>query len=276
MRRVPPPRSWAIVPTIAALVAALLGSSCTDRAIPAAAPTRPSELVVYAATSTRDALADLAPAYERERGVRLVFSFGASGDLARQIVAAVGADVFLSAGEREMDAVAAAGLVAPDSRRVLLSNRLVVVEPASVPSVFTAPFDPAQLAGPAIEHLALAHVEAVPAGRYAARWLVARGVWDQVRSRVIPGVDARAALAAVEAGGAQAGIVYASDAARSTRARVVYAVPLDDGPRISYPVAAIAGRAAETEARAFLAFLATPGARAAFESRGFIVPVGGS
>lgn len=276
MRREPHPRSWANVPTIVLLVAGLLGGSCADRTIPVAASTRPSELVVYAATSTRDALADLAPAYERERGVRLVFNLGASGDLARQIVAAVGADVFLSAGEREMDEVAAAGLVAPGTRRGLLSNRLVVVEPASVPSVFTAPFDPAQLAGPAIERLALAHVEAVPAGRYALEWLVGRGVWNQVRSRVIPGVDARAALAAVEAGGAQAGIVYASDAARSTRARVVYAVPLADGPPISYPVAAIAGRAAESEARAFLAFLATPRARAAFEARGFIVPAGGS
>jgi len=68
------------------------------------------------------------------------------------------------------------------------------------------------------------------------------GTWKDVSDRVLPGVDVRAALAAVESAGAQAGIVYRTDAAPSKKVRIVFAVPIDQGPKISYPVAAIAGR----------------------------------
>jgi molybdate transport system substrate-binding protein len=97
-----------------------------------------------------------------------------------------------------------------------------------------------------------------------------RGVWSEVSGRVLPGVDVRAALAAVESGAAQAGIVYRTDAARSTKARIVHAVPFEEGPEISYPVAVVAGRPNEEAARAFVEFLASPGARASFESFGFL------
>ena len=70
----------------------------------APAPPPPVEIDFYAAASLRDALQRLAPACEKEVGVRLVFNFGASSDLARQIEAANKADVFFSADEAWMDA----------------------------------------------------------------------------------------------------------------------------------------------------------------------------
>lgn len=227
------------------------------------------ELVVYAATSTRDALQALEPAYEKDHLVDLVFAFGSSGDLAKQIVAAAKAHVFLSADEKEMDVVQTAGLVAAGSRRDLLANQLVVIEPAGSASVFAQPFAAAQLAAPSIRRLSLGDPATVPAGRYAKEWLEKTGAWKDVAERVLPGVDVRAALAAVESGAAQAGIVYRTDAARSTKARVVHVVPKDEGPRIAYPVAAIAGRAEEVEARAFVAYLASPVALAVFDGYGF-------
>jgi len=229
------------------------------------------ELAVYAATSTRDVLQALEAPYETEHAVDLVFNFGSSGDLANQIVAAAKSDVFLSADEKEMDKVAAARLVLEGTRRALLSNQLVVIEPADAPSIFTQPFDPAQLAGEGVKLLSLAHVESVPAGRYARAWLEKRGAWEGVSGRILPGVDVRAALAAVESAGAQAGIVYRTDAARSKKARVVHAVPIEEGPKISYPVAVLMGRPAEGEARAFVEFLGSPPARTAFEGAGFVV-----
>lgn len=232
-------------------------------------PTR-VELSVYAATSTRDALQALEAAYEHEHGVELVFNFGSSGDLAKQIVAAAKADVFLSADEVEMDVVETAELVAAGTRRALLSNQLVVVEPVSPTSLFTKPFAPAQLADERVRLLSLGNVATVPAGRYAKAWLEEVGAWKAVEARVLPGVDVRAALAAVESGGAQAGIVYRTDVARSTKARIVFAVPFEQGPAISYPVAAIAGRAEAVRARAFVAFLASPEALAVFEAHGFV------
>ena len=74
-----------------------------------------------------------------------------------------------------------------------------------------------------------------------------------------------------ESAGAQAGIVFRSDAARSKKARIVFTVPIDQGPKISYPVAAIAGRPAEKEARAFVDFIASPSAHVVFEEYGFSV-----
>jgi molybdate transport system substrate-binding protein len=229
------------------------------------------ELTIYAATSTRDALLALEGAYEAEHGVELVFNFGSSGDLSKQIVAAARADVFLSADERELDKVEAAGLTVPGSRRVLLSNQLVVIEPADGPSLFTAPFDPEQLADARVKRLSLGQVETVPAGRYAKAWLERVGVWDRVAQRVLPGIDVRAALAAVESAGAQAGIVYRTDVARSSKARIVHAVPLDEGPKIVYPVAALAGPTHGAAALAFVAHLASEDARPIFEQFGFLV-----
>ena len=246
----------------------LLALACSQESTPA--PSRKVELAVYAATSTRDALQALGAAYEADHPVDLVFNFGSSGDLSRQIVSAAKADVFLSADEKEMDEVEAAHLVASGTRRILLSNQLAVIEPADGSSIFTAPFEASQLADPRLVHLSLADVEAVPVGRYAKAWLEKTGTWKDVSHRVLPGVDARAALAAVESGGAQAGIVYMTDVARSKKARALYSVPIDQGPRISYPVAAIAGRPNEKEARAFVLFLASPAVRATFEELGFL------
>jgi molybdate transport system substrate-binding protein len=229
-----------------------------------------SELLVYAATSTRDALQALENDYERDHAVDLVFNFGASGDLANQILAASKAGVFLSADEREMDRIEGQQQVAAGSRVPLLSNQLVVIGPSDGPTGFAEPFDANQLTLPRIERLSLADVEAVPAGRYAKAWLESRNVWTAVSARVLPAVDVRAALAAVESGAAQAGIVYRTDAARSTKVRVVHTVPLPEGPRITYPVAAIANAKTERDAREFVAYLSSPSAGAVFERFGFV------
>jgi len=262
--------------TLTSLALVTSGLACSPSAestsanvVRAAAPAE-VEISVYAATSTRDALQALEPGYERAHGVDLVFNFGSSGDLSNQIVAAAKADVFLSADEKEMDKVAGAKLLIPETRQALLSNQLVVIEPADVPSIFSIPFEPSQLANPKLRRLSLANVETVPAGRYAKAWLERTGAWKDVSERVLPGVDIRAALAAVESGGAQAGIVYRTDVARSRKARTVFAVPREEGPRISYPVAVIAGRPREEEARGLVGFLASADARKAWEESGFV------
>jgi molybdate transport system substrate-binding protein len=236
-----------------------------------------TELTIYAAASTRDALTAIQKRYaEIAPSVKLVFNFGSSGDLSKQIIAAAKADVFLSADEKEMDRVAAEKLVLDGTRRDLLSNQLVVIEPVDSDhpeaSIFTKPFTPNQLARPEVKLLSLANVESVPAGRYAKAWLEKTGTWNNVSERVLPGVDVRAALGAVEAAGAQAGIVYKTDVARSKKARIVFAVPVSEGPRIIYPVAVIAGRPGEKEARAFVDYLASPSGRESFQEFGFVFP----
>lgn len=268
---------WRVVFPIAALLSCLAGCGGDDPAAAqggtaaGAGAGAPRELMVYAAASSRDVLAALEADLEKAHGVDLVFNFGSSSDLANQILAAAQADVYLSADEREMDRLEAAGLLAEGTRRSLLSNQLVVIEPADPRAPLPRPFTPTALTTPAVERLSLGNVETVPAGRYAKAWLERVGVWAAVEPRVLPGVDVRAALAAVESGAADAGIVYRTDAARSTRAKVVFEVPLAEGPKISYPIAAIAGRPGREVAEALLASLTQPAAAAVFDRFGFLV-----
>ena len=255
----------------AAVAAALAALSPAARAGEAAAagpsPSPRAEIVVYAAASLRDVLRQIAPACEEALEVSLVFNFGASNDLARQIDAGNKADVFFSADEDGMDRVARAGLVDADSRRSLLSNRLVVIGAAdSTLSVGSS----SDLAAPGVRRISLADPEVAPAGKYAKAWLERAGVWKAVRDRMVPALDVRAALAVVESGGAEVGIVYRTDAAISRRVRVLYEVPAGEGPRISYAVAALGDRPQVAAARRLVAWLAGPEAATTFERFGFI------
>lgn len=235
-----------------------------------AAPDRDDsrEIIVYAAASLRDALQDLAPACERAVGVRLSFNFGASSNLARQIQAAGRADLFFSADEDWMDKVAAEGLVDAASRRTLLSNRLVVV---GSPDVAYPIGSAADMARAPARFISLADPAGVPAGKYARTWLERQGQWEAVRARVAPALDVRAALAAVEAGHAEAGIVYRTDAALARRVRVALTVPRKEGPKITYVAAPLTVSKHPTMAAAFVRHLRSTEAARVFERHGFLV-----
>jgi len=227
----------------------------------AACTPREPELTVFAAASLRDACVELGQQFEARGGERVYFHFAGSTLLARQILTAPAADVFLSADERQVDRIEAAGLALPGTRRSLCSNRLVVIVAAD--SLF-GPASAEDLAG--VERLSLADPRLAPAGRYARTWLEERGVWDQLADRVLLALDVRAALAAVEAGAAQAGVCYATDAALSGSVRVAFTVPPEQASDISYAACALEDSAGGAR---FVEFLASPEALAVFEQYGF-------
>lgn len=232
-------------------------------------PARAAELRVSAAASLADALQEIAPAYERATGDEIVLNLGASSGLARQIREGAPADLFLSADEAKMDRLEKEGLLLAGTRRSVLSNTLVVVVPADSKLRISGPAD---LVGPAIRALALAEPKTVPAGIYARKYLEKRGLWDKLSGRVIPTENVRAALAAVEAGNAEAGIVYRTDARISKRVKIAYEVPRAEGPAISYPFAVLAGAAGTAgAARKLLAYLQSPSALTVFRRHGFLI-----
>lgn len=230
------------------------------------------ELRVSAAASLRDALNAVKAEYEATSGQRLVINFGSSGDLAKQIVAADVGDVFLSADAIEVDRVEKEGRVVAGSRVDLWSNQLVVIEPKpnEGSSHFRDPFTLDQLTGESMRKLALADPRSVPAGRYAKQWLTERGVWDRLESRVVPGVDVRAACALVESGAADAGIVYSTDAAVRDRVRVLHRVPISEGSQIRYVGAAIENGGDGAVEREFLTYLRGTSGQRIFEEFGFL------
>lgn len=230
-------------------------------------PLRAADLNVYAAASLSDALKELAPAYEASSGDKLVFNLGASSALALQIKNGAPADVFFSADEAKMDDLAKAGFIADDTRRSLLSNTLVIVVNATNGATVSAPAD---LSAPAIRRLALAETKTVPAGIYAKEWLEKAGLWEKVSARVVPTENVRACLAAVEAGNADAGIVYKTDALISKKVKIAHEVSLTDGPKISYPLAVLKDSKQAAAARKFASYLAGAEARAVFVKFGFL------
>jgi molybdate transport system substrate-binding protein len=246
-----------LLPWLAALLA-------LPAPVPAAASSRPRALV-FAAASLADALEEVGKAYEQTGRGEVAFNFAGSDTLARQIAAGAPADLFVSADLAQVEAVEKAGRAAPSGRLALLGNSLVVVVPAAAAG--------GELQGPAdlfgFDRLALADPEGVPAGVYARRWLAAEGLWQQLAPRVVPALDVRAALAAVAGGNLPAGIVYATDAAVAPRVRVVYRVPPERGPAITYYATLLAGGGEPGPASGFLAFLRGEPAGAIFRRCGF-------
>ena len=169
-----------------------------------------------------------------------------------------------------MDNLAKAGLIDSGTRQDVLNNQLVIVAPADSS---LANFVPPDLAKPNILRIALADPKAVPAGVYAKAYLTKLGLWSKVESKVVPTANVRAALAAVESSNAEAGIVYKTDARNSKSAKVIYAVPLSDGPPITYPIALVKASTNDA-AKKFLAYLESPEAKAVFKHDGFL-PSGG-
>ncbi|HEY0156531.1 MAG TPA: molybdate ABC transporter substrate-binding protein [Thermoanaerobaculia bacterium] len=222
------------------------------------AATVQGEVRVFAAASLREAVEEIARSYPHDT---IVFSFGASSMLARQIQEGAPADLFLSADEAKMNALAARGLV--KGRVSVLSNSLVVVVPKSGGKNITSPH---QL--PAAGRIALAEPSSVPAGIYARQYLRRLGLWERVKANVIPTDNVRGALAAVESGNVDAAIVYKTDARISKQVRVAYEVPRDQTPEISYPFAIVNDTPA---ARRFLAHLRSRAALSVFARHGFIV-----
>ena len=225
------------------------------------------EVEVFAAASLTDALKEIGMVYEKTSGDHIIFNFAASNTLDMQIKAGAPADLFFSADEAKMNDLEKQGLIAKGTRRDLLSNSLVIVVPTDSPLTLTSP---AQLADSKIKRVALGQPQSVPAGIYAKEYLQKIGIWAQVEARIIPCESVRAALAAVETGNVDAGIVYKTDAMESHKVKVAYEVPVADGPAIAYPAALLKDSKHAAAAKKFLDYLGDPASLKTFEKYGFI------
>jgi molybdate transport system substrate-binding protein len=224
---------------------------------------------VFAAASLTDSLKEIARGYRAQRSDKIVFNLAASSTLARQIQEGAPADIFFSADEEQMNRLAAKGLVNVATRKSLLSNSLVIVVRTDFSAAMNSPRD---FAGASVKRIALGDPQAVPIGVYAKEYLRKLQLWEAVQPKVVATENVRAALAAVEAGDADASIVYKTDAAISRKVRVAFTVPPDQGPKISYPAALLKDAPQPEAAKKFLDYLGSEAAAKIFRQFGFIVP----
>jgi molybdate transport system substrate-binding protein len=229
---------------------------------------RAETLRVFAAASLTDALKEIATGFEKETTNKVVFNFGASSTLARQIEEGAPADVFFSADEAKMDGLEKKSLILKEARKTKLSNALVIVVTSD--STLTVS-KTADLTEAKVKRIALADPKTVPAGVYAKEYLTKLKLWSAIEHKVVPTDNVRACLAAVESGNVEVGIVYKTDAAISKKVKIAYEVPKAESPDISYPIAMVTEAKQPEAAKTFLRYLESDTAKNVFVRFGFIV-----
>jgi molybdate transport system substrate-binding protein len=226
------------------------------------------EILVSAAVSLTDVLNEISKSYHSKSKNTVKFNFGPSSGLARQIEEGAPADIFFSADLSQMDNLDRKGRLKPGTRKNLLSNQLVIIVPADSKLAISSPKD---LLKPGVRRIALAEPSSVPVGVYSSKYLTDVGLWDQVKPKVVPVQDVRATLASVESGNVEAGFVYKTDAALSKKVKIVYEVPIDKGPKITYPVAVVKESKHKDATRDFMNYLSSPAVKTSFKKFGFVV-----
>ena len=226
-------------------------------------------ILVAAAASLKNAYEDkLIPMFEEQYpGVTVEGTYDSSGKLQTQIEEGIEADVFMSAATKQMKALDDEGMIASDSIVNLLENKIVLIVPAGSDSKI----DSFEKIGDAAS-IALGDPESVPAGQYAKEALTNLNVWDSIQDKVSFGTNVTEVLNQVAAASADAGIVYATDAAsKADQVTVVAEAPEGSlEKKVIYPVAVVKATTHEDAEKAFVDFLQTPEAIAVFESYGFV------
>jgi molybdate transport system substrate-binding protein len=238
---------------------------------PAAAQGKDKDVVILAAASLKNALDEASAAWTRQTGKSTRISYAASSALARQIEGGIPADIFISADVPWMDYVAERKLIKPASRLDYLGNQIVLI--AGRDSRIELEIDKGFNLRGALGsdgRLAMASVDAVPAGKYGKAALEHLGVWPSVSGRVAQAENVRMALTLVSRGEAPLGIVYRTDATSDPAVRIVGAFPAESHPPIIYPLALLA-RSTNPDAQAFVDYLKTPAASPFFQSKGFTI-----
>ncbi len=227
----------------------------------------PVELTIAAAASLTDVTAEIAEAYKAVApNVTLTFTYGASGALQTQIEQGAPVDIFMSAAQKQMDALADQSLLLDGSRADLLENKVVLIVPKDSSLGITSFED---LANDTIATVAIGDPASVPAGQYAQEVLTSLGIVDTVMAKANLGTDVRQVLTWVETGEVDAGIVYATDAATTDKVTVVCEAPAGSVKQIIYPVAILKASTNADAAQAFIDFLKSDECAALFEKYGF-------
>lgn len=227
-----------------------------------------TEILVAAAASLEYAYEDeLIPMFEEQNpDITVSGTYDSSGKLQTQIEEGMEADVFMSAATKQMDALTEEGMIEEDSVTDLLENKIVLITSADSQLELSS-FEDITKA----DTIAIGDPASVPVGQYSEEALTNLGLWDQVLAKASLGTNVTEVLNWVAEGSAQAGIVYATDAATTDKVKVVAEAPEDSlaEPDI-YPVGIVSASENKEAAEKFVEFLKSDEAIQIFEDYGFI------
>lgn len=267
--------SLAAAGLLAAVPLGLTGCSQAKKASPsvpaasaasAASPAEPVVLTVFAAASLTEALSEIAEKYKTEvPEVTLTFNFDSSGKLQTQIENGAETDLFLSAAQKQMDALESGEYLLDGTRANLLVNKVVMIVPRGSGKGITS-FEDA--AADKVGLIALGNSD-VPVGQYSEEIYTYLKLWNAVKAKASFGGNVKEVLSQVSAGSVDCGVVYATDAATADGVEVVAEAPADSHFPVVYPAAVLKKSAEAEAAKAFLAYLNQSDAARVFKSVGF-------
>ena len=248
----------ALVVSLCVLFPATQISAASDR----------QEIVVSAAISLKNAFEEIGEVFEEKyKGTKVNFNFGASGDLARQIIAGAPVDVFASAALKDMDELNQKGLITPGSATSFAANAVVLVMPAMAKSSINTFKD---LRKDAVRKIAVGNPKTVPAGRYAEEVFQYYRILDSIKDKLVLTENVRQALDYVGRGEVDAGVVYMTDAIiRAKEIKIVATAPEASHKPAVYPIAEVKATTKQAAARSFIAVVISIEGKKILEKHGF-------
>jgi len=227
------------------------------------------EVIVSAAASLTNAFKDVGSQYEKlHPGTKVLFSFGASDVVMRQIVNGAPADVFASADQKAMDKAVKAKVVVPSTRVNFAQNKVVMIVPVDSALHLKSVKD---LDRADIKRVTLGNPASVPVGRYTRASLEQAGAWKVVQSKEVLANNVRQALDYVSRGEVDAGFVFATDAAiMPDKVKVIQA--LKSPVPVLYPIALTSRKGRSPEARSFVDYVLSPAGQNILAKYGFKKP----
>ena len=209
------------------------------------------EITVSAAISLRNAFEDIGRIFkEKNPGVKVLFNFGASGDLTRQIEAGAPVDIFASAAQKDLDDLEGKGFIAPNSKKDFARNAVALVR-AIHSEIPVQSLEDLQRRD--VKKIVIGNPRTVPAGRYAEEALKHFKLWDTVKDKLVFSENVRQALDYVVRNEVDAGLVYATDAMlRSKEVQLIMKVPEESHQPVVYPIGIVKGAKGEALSRKFI------------------------
>ena len=260
-----------IIALISLLLFSLAVAGCTSSENGDKAQENASQKEVYivAAASMTDAVKEIGANYEKQHpDVKLMYNFGSSGALQSQIEQGAPADVFISAAQKQMNALEEENLIDKATRKDLLENKVVLIVPKNSTLVLD---DFAATATDKVSKIALGEPKSVPVGQYSEEIFTNLNLWADIKAKAVYASDVRQVLSWVETGEVDCGVVYATDAAISDKVKVLLEAPAGTHKPVVYPAAMVSSSKNPEIAKDFLAYLSQDEQKAILAKYGFDV-----
>jgi molybdate transport system substrate-binding protein len=226
-----------------------------------------AEIIVAAAADLAPAFEELGQQFEQETGIKVTFSFGSTGTLAKQIENGAPIDLFAAANVEFIDQLEREGLILPETKAVYGRGRITIWTRADNALKIERIED---LARPEVARIAIANPEHAPYGKAAREALESAGIWKTVEPRLVFGENVRQAMQYAETGNADAAITALSLSVRTNGRWTL--IPEALHKPLDQALAVIRGARREVEARRFAEFINSAHGRSTMRTYGFILP----